>query len=259
MHPMLNIAIRAVRQGGTILAHDFDSQNIFLKKNPEYLKKIEKTIFFSYQTMKNIIFQTYPTHYICQINKNFKKNKIKKIQWLINPLHGIENFKNNFPHFCISIAIIINFNLEVSVIYDPLKNELFTAVKGRGAQLNGYRIRCNNDYVYKKIIIGINQPFNCKKNILYYQEIFRNFHFKNIYFRCTGSKMLDLAYFSSGRLDGLCYFNLINISDYYMAGILQVQESGGLIRNFYEKNNFLEKNSILIGNSSCLKKILDNV
>ncbi|CAL4321768.1 inositol monophosphatase family protein [Buchnera aphidicola] len=259
MHPILNIAIRAARKGGNAINYDFDNQNIFLKNKIEHFKKVEKTIFFSYKIMKNIILKTYPDHYICKINEKIKKNKEKKIQWIINPLNGIENFKNNLPHFCISIAVIINFRLEISVIYDPLKNELFTAVQGRGAQLNGYRIRCNNDHVQKNIIIAINKPFNSQQHITYYQKIFKNFALENIHFRCTGSKMLDFAYFSSGRLDGLFYFNLENTWDNYMAGILQVQESGGLIRNFFEENILLKKKSMLVGNSSCLKKVFKNI
>ncbi|MDE5285899.1 MAG: inositol monophosphatase, partial [Buchnera aphidicola] len=106
----------------------------------------------AHKIIKDIIYKSYPDHIILDKNNYSIIDKNKKIYWIINELDGKNNFSKYLPHFCISIAIIIKGITEISVIYDPIKNDLFTAVKGHGSQLNGYRIRCTNTNTLESIV-----------------------------------------------------------------------------------------------------------
>ncbi|MBZ2279746.1 MAG: inositol monophosphatase, partial [Buchnera aphidicola] len=108
------------------------------------------------------------SHIILDKNNYSMINENKKIYWVINELDGKNNFSKYLPHFCISIAIIIKGITEISVIYDPIKNDLFTSVKGHGSQLNGYRIRCTNTNTLESIIIAVNLPDNIHYALLPY-------------------------------------------------------------------------------------------
>ncbi|QIQ41310.1 MAG: inositol monophosphatase [Buchnera aphidicola (Aphis urticata)] len=234
MHPMLNIAIRAIRKGGNIIIQNYDAQK-FIKD--DYEKKqyfIKQVMYKTYQVISEIIYKYYPSHIVIKKNTNCILND-KKILWIINELDGKKNFIKNFPHFCISIAVIIKKNTEISVIYDPIKNDLFTAVRGQGSQLNGYRTRCTNIKTLSDVIISTN--LRCKKiQSKSYLEIYKELVLSGISFRSTGSVLLDLAYVSSGKIDCLIInYNLLN-SNNFIAGQLQARESGCLTSNLQEKN-----------------------
>ncbi|XBC40993.1 MAG: inositol monophosphatase family protein [Buchnera aphidicola (Nurudea yanoniella)] len=256
MHPILNIAIRAARKGGHILVQNYDNQKINNETQEEKRDVIIKIIEISERLMIEIIHKSYPEHtIITKTRKYVKDTKGPKTIWLINALDGINNFKRNLPHFCISIAITIRNITEISVVYDPLRNELFTAVKGQGAQLNGYRMRCNNINVLENSLIGIifsHKKHNIDKNFL---EIFNMFSLKNIKLRSTGCLNLDYSYVAIGRLDFLFNFN---INPFIIAaGSLQVKEAGGLISDLYEENNdFKLGSATLIGNAKLMRIIL---
>ncbi|QCI19848.1 MAG: inositol monophosphatase [Buchnera aphidicola (Brevicoryne brassicae)] len=239
MHPMLNIAIRAVRKGGNIIIQNYDTQK-FMKEDIEKNKIFIKNIMYkTYKIISEIIYKSYPRHIILNKNENiiFKKNE-KTTIWIINELDGKKNFIKNFPHFCISIAVIVKKKTEISVIYDPLRNDLFTAVKGQGSQLNGYRTRCSSINTLKYTTVAVNLPNHIYDQSFYYFEIYKKLILCGISFRSTGSTVLDLAYVAAGRIDCLFDFNL-NPSN-FIAGKLQVREAGCLISDFtggHENNN----------------------
>ncbi|XBC39475.1 MAG: inositol monophosphatase family protein [Buchnera aphidicola (Nurudea shiraii)] len=255
MHPMLNIAIRAVRKGGSILVQNYDNYKTNNKKKIEKQELITKIIKISEKLMTNIIHKSYPEHIIItKTTKNVQNAKLKII-WLINALDGINNFKRNLPHFCVSIAIKIQNITEISAIYDPLRNELFTAVKGQGAQLNGYRMRCNNINSLKNSLIGMTyacNKFDVNTNFL---KIFNIFLSRDIKLRFTGCLNLDYSYVAIGRLDFLFNFKIQPFM--ITAGSLQVKESGGLISDLNGGNNYFASDSVtLIGNAKLMRTIL---
>ncbi|XBC42529.1 MAG: inositol monophosphatase family protein [Buchnera aphidicola (Meitanaphis elongallis)] len=256
MHPVLNIAIRAARKGGDILIQNYDNQKINHEKQIGKREFITKMIKMSEQSMINIIHKSYPEHIVIT-NKNINiEFKISETIWLINALDGISNFERNLPHFCVSISIIVKKISEISVIYDPLRNELFTSVKGQGAQLNGYRMRCNNISLLNNSLIGIifsNNKCYLHNNVF---QIINAFLLNNVKLRFTGCTNLDYSYIAIGRLDFLCNFNaqLFTI----IAGSLQVKEAGGLISDLYGGNNY-SSGSILVGNPKLMRVILTNI
>ncbi|ANZ22499.1 inositol monophosphatase [Buchnera aphidicola (Diuraphis noxia)] len=239
MHPMLNIAIRAVRKGGNIIIQNYDTQKFLkedLEKNQIFIKNI---MYKTFRIISEIIYKSYPHHIILNKNENFAlKNNDKTTIWIVNELDGKKNFIKNFPYFCISIAVIVRKNIEISVIYDPIRNDLFTAVKGQGSQLNGYRARCSNINNLKHTTIAVNLPNRIYDKSFSYLEIYKKLILCGISFRSTGSNVLNLAYVAAGRIDCLFDFNLDPSN--FIAGKLQVREAGCLISNFtggHENNN----------------------
>jgi len=240
MHPMLNIAIRAVRKGGNVIIQNYDTHKFIkedIEKNKIFIKNI---IYKTNRIISEIIHKSYPNHIILKKNENFfLKSNEKNTIWIVNALDGKNNFIKYFPYFCISIAVVIKNNTEISVIYDPIKNDLFTAVKGQGSQLNGYRTRCSSINTLNYTTVAINLPKTMHNETSSYIEIYKKLIASGISFRCTGSTVLDSAYVAAGKIDCLFDFNLD--PNNFIAGKLQVREAGCLISDFtggHEHNNY---------------------
>lgn len=236
---MLNIAIRAVRKGGNFIIQNYERRKFVkedVEKNKVFLNNI---IYKTNKIISEIIHKSYPYHTILKKHENIlvKKNE-KNTVWIITELDGKTNFLKYFPYFCVSIAVVVKNKTEISVIYDPIKNDLFTAVKGQGSQLNGYRTRCSAINTLNYSTVAVN-PSNKIHNLTSsYFEIYKKLIISGISFRCTGSSILDSAYVAAGKIDCLFDFNLD--PNKFVASKLQVREAGCLINNFmgeYEHNN----------------------
>ena len=164
---------------------------------------------------------------------------------------------HGFPHFCISIAAQQHGRIEHGVVYDPIKKDLFTASRGRGAQLNGRRIRVANLRSLDQSLIGTGFPFRHKelldKYLLTFQSIFQQCGGV----RRAGSAALDLAYVACGRLDGFWEFGL-NIWD-IAAGVLLIKEAGGLVGDFEGGENYLTSGNVVAGNPRIFKHLLQTM
>ncbi|QCI21586.1 inositol monophosphatase [Buchnera aphidicola (Hyadaphis tataricae)] len=231
MHPMLNIAIRAVRRGGNIIIQNYDTQK-FVKENGEKNNIFIQNIMYKTKTaISAIIYKSYPNHIILNKSQNILLEQHENnTVWIVNELDGKKNFIKNFPHFCISIAVIVKKKIEISVIYDPIRNDLFTAVKGQGSQLNGYRTRCTNITSLKYATVAVNLPNYIYDQSFAYFQIYKKLILSGVSFRLTGSTVLDSAYVAAGRIDCLFDFNLEPSN--FIAGKLQVREAGCLISDF---------------------------
>ncbi|MFI4846922.1 MAG: inositol monophosphatase family protein [Candidatus Makana argininalis] len=252
MNPMINIAIRAVRKAGNLINRFYESTDFLNKQEKDntyyinYIAKLVKNLIIS------IIIKSYPKHYIL----GYKNNNIKNtsIKWIINPIDSKINFIKKFPHFAISLSLIIKNNTELSVIYDPIRNDMFTALRGKGAYLNGFRIRCGIKKKKDRILISSKFKFlNKKKNKIYF-NLFKKIFLSNISLRSTGSTALDLSYVASGKIDG--YFAMfINPID-FISGDLIIRESGGLVTDFLGENDYFINGNILAGNSKIVKLLI---
>ncbi|ABJ90647.1 inositol monophosphatase family protein [Buchnera aphidicola] len=255
MNPILNIAIRAIRAGGKIIAQNYDLKNISCdiekKKNFKYIKRIKRKTF---SIINNLIKQSYPRHYILNIDSKEKIQTNKNI-WIINTLNGKKNFIQKIPHFCLSIIIQEKNQTYISVIYDPIKNDLFTAIKGQGAQLNGFRTRC---YKYNKniynTIITLYYKNKHEKNINLYISLMQQLLKEKISIRQSGCSILDLAYLSSGKINAYVSFNEKKSNFFF--GELQIKESGALITDILGGHNYIKNKTICVGYSNILKFIL---
>ncbi|VFP88280.1 Inositol-1-monophosphatase [Buchnera aphidicola (Cinara piceae)] len=254
MNPILNIAIRAIRIGGKIITQNYDSKNITYhsekKKNLYCINKIREKIF---STMHSIIYQSYPQHSIINIYSK-KKIVFYADQWLINPLNGTMNFIQKIPHFCLSILIKEKNQTYISVIYDPIKNDLFTAIKGQGSQLNGFRTRCSEyNNIYNKIFAFYFKEKNTK-NMYLYTLLTQYFLQEKISLRKTGCSILDLAYLSSGKINAYIGFNEKYL--HIIFGELHIRESGALITDFIGGHDYIKSKLILAGQANILRYIL---
>ena len=144
MHPMLTIAVRAARKAGNVIAKHYetpDSVETSQKGSNDFVTNVDKA---AEAIIIETIRKSYPQHTIITEESGEHEGTDQDVQWVIDPLDGTTNFVKRLPHFSVSIAVRIKGRTEVAVVYDPMRNELFTATRGQGAQLNGYRLRCSN-------------------------------------------------------------------------------------------------------------------
>ncbi len=150
------------------------------------------------------------------------------IQWIIDPLDGTTNYLHQIPHFCVSIGVLEKGELAHAVIYDPYKDDLFTASKGKGAQLNRRRLRVSTMKRLDQAVIGTGEPVNDADLLEKYLPQLVRVSSAGAAIRRAGAAALDLAYVACGRLDGFWELNLKPWD--IAAGMLLVSEAGGVIR-----------------------------
>jgi myo-inositol-1(or 4)-monophosphatase len=247
MQAFLNTAIQAARKAGDIAQMNFNRINesdIKTKSYNEFVTFVDEQ---AEAAIKEIIQSRYPDHgMIAEESENNTNNK-QDFVWIIDPLDGTTNYVHSFPVYAVSIALQIKGVLEVGVIYDPSRQELFTALRGGGSQLDERRIRVSKQRTLEGALLGTGFPYRQKKDWLdIYLEIFSEFSQKTAGIRRPGAVALDLAYVASGRLDGFWEFGL-NPWD-IAAGVLLIQESGGLCENLIPNQDMIESGNLFAGN-----------
>jgi len=247
MKAMLNIAVRAaINAGGLVTRYvdRIDSLKIGTKQRNDFVSEVDR---FSEQEIINTIKQAYPDHAILaeESGRHNQKDDDNQAVWIIDPLEGTTNFLHGFPQYAISIAMKQHGNLQVGVIYDPMRQELFTATRGQGARLNDRRIRINPDTKLEGSLIGTGFPYYQYDYLDRYMAILKEVITKTAGVRRPGSAALDLAYVAAGRFDGFWEFNLQPWD--IAAGILLIQEAGGLASDFENEHNYLESGNIVCG------------
>ncbi len=236
-HPLLNIAIQAARRAGTIITRAMDRLE-GVKVTPKGPKDFATEIDHKAEAeIISIIKKSYPDHSFLGEESGDQKGKDNDTIWIIDPLDGTTNFYHGFPHFCVSIAVMQKGRIEHGVIYDPLRQELFTASHGQGAKLNQYRLRVSNCLDLNNALIGA--YFNCEA----VQAT-----------RSTGSMALDMAYVAAGRLDGF-WGTEANIWD-IAAGCLLITEAGGLISSLNQNDNYLLSRELIATNPKLIDPLI---
>ncbi|HGJ5877185.1 MAG TPA: inositol-1-monophosphatase [Arsenophonus sp.] len=257
MHPMLTIAIRAARQAGNFIAKSYEKPDpikIRAKGQNDFVTNIDKK---AEQIIIEVIQKSYPTHTIITEESGHILGEKNDIQWVIDPLDGTTNFTKRLPHFSVSITVRINGRTEVAAIYNPMLNELFNAVRGQGAQLNGYRLRLKNTNELDGAIIATGFPFKAKQHSATYINIVSKLFKKCADFRRTGSAALDLAYVAAGRVDA---FFEIGLKPWdFMAGELLVREAGGIVTDFVGGHNYISSGNLLAGSPRLVKKMVPEI
>ena len=252
MHPMLNIAIRAARSAENVIIRQIDSAQdlpVEQKARNDFVSLVDK------QAEKNIIYtilQSYPDHAILAEESGAQGEN--EYQWIIDPLDGTTNFLHGFPQFAISIALFRGKLPYQAVIYDPLRQELFTASRGRGAYLNERRIRVSKRKSLEGALLGTGYPFNNTQIFDHYLQTLRALMPMVAGIRRAGAASLDLAYVACGRLDGFWEFGLKQWD--IAAGLLIIQEAGGGVSDTSGDKNYMESGNIVAGNYDILKEML---
>lgn len=256
MHPILTIATKAARRAGNIItraSQDVGALKIQSKTYNDFVTEVDRA---AEREIIEILREAYPTHgFIGEEsgNSNLESENI----WIIDPLDGTTNFLHGFPQYCISIALQQQGVLTQAVVYDPNRNDLFTATRGRGAYLNDKRIRVTSRPKLQDSIIGTGFPFRDFQHLDTYLAMFKDMIKKTAGLRRPGSAALDLAYVAAGWYDG---FWEIGLSKWDIAaGALLVQEAGGIVGDFEGNDSWLETGNIVAGNPKVFSQMLQTL
>lgn len=253
MKPQVKIAEDAARKAGRIITRSLDkldSIKITEKSRNDYVTEVDQ---LAEQEIVKHILTAYPNHHVLGEEGGNQGPESDNV-WLIDPLDGTTNFIHGLPHFSISIAMTHKGRLEHGLIYDPVRDEMFTASRGHGAFLNGRRIRVSQQKSLALSLVGTGFPFKHVQHIKPYLKTFENLFPETGGVRRGGSAALDLAYIASGRLDG---FWEISLNKWDMAaGVLLVKEAGGLVSDFRGGEAYMESGNIVAGNPKILKSML---
>jgi len=255
MHPMLNIATQAARKAGNIIVRSMEKRQdlqIDVKTKNDFVTEVDRQ---AEAAIIEILQKYYPHHAILAEESGVTQGE--EYQWVIDPLDGTTNFLHGNPQFCISIGLKYQGHLDQAVIYDPLRNELYTASKGRGAFLNDRRLRVSGLASLDKALLGTGFPFRAQQHIDSYLNSFKALFLQVADIRRPGSAALDLAYVAAGRLDG---FWEIGLSEWDMAaGVLLIHEAGGLVSDFGGGHDYLKTGNIVAGSPKVFKGILQTI
>lgn len=252
MHPMLNTAVKAARKAGAIInraANDLDRLTVQTKKPRDYVSEVDR---FAEETIIETLLEAYPSHAI--LAEESGQSGSSDHVWVIDPLDGTTNFLHGLPQYAVSIALLHKGVPTHGVVYDPIKNELFTASRGAGAFLNDRRIRVSKQAKMDDALIGTGFPFREFHHADAYLGMFKDMMLKTAGLRRPGSASLDLAWVACGRYDG--FFELgLNTWD-LAAGALLVLEAGGLVGDFQGNDTYLKSGHIVAGNPKIFGQML---
>ena len=246
MQAFLNTAVEAARKAGDIAQINFariNQSDIKTKAYNEFVTFVDEE---AEKAIVEIIHSRYPDHTILGEEQGLTGDESDYL-WIIDPIDGTTNYIHSFPVYCVSIALKIKGRLEVAVIYDPSRQELFTAIRGMGALLDGRKIRVSKQRTLQGALLGTGFPYRDQHDWLeVYLDIFIDFTRIVGAIRRPGSAALDLAYVASGRYDGFWEFGLKPWD--VAAGVLLIQEAGGLVKSMIPGEDAVESGSLLCGN-----------
>jgi len=256
MHGMVNIAVRAARRAGELMIrqlNQLETLEVTEKNRNEYVTEVD---YRAEEAIIEVIKDYYPEHSILAEERGQQGSH--EYQWIIDPLDGTTNFIHGFPVFSISIAVTYNGQLEHGVVYDPLRQEVFSASRGQGAQLDGRKIRVSRSVSMQHSLIATGFPY--RKNMEHlddYLAMLKSVITASSGIRRPGSAALDLCYVASGRVDGFWEVGL-NIWD-IAAGALLIKEAGGRISDFHGRDEYLQSGDVVAGSPkiyAALSKLL---
>lgn len=260
MHPALNIAIKAARRAGQIInraSNDLDLVKVATKQPNDYVTEVDKA---AEAAIIETLREAYPNYGILAEESGETAGKGEtEYQWIIDPLDGTTNFIHGLPQYAVSIALAKGGIIEQAVVFDPNRNELFTASKGAGAFLNERRIRVSRRIKLQDSLIGTGFPYRMFDKIDLYLAIFKELAEKSAGQRRPGAASLDLAYVACGRYDGFWEFGLAPWD--MAAGSLLISEAGGLVSDLRGDASYLETGNIIAGTPKVfapLLKIIEN-
>jgi myo-inositol-1(or 4)-monophosphatase len=253
---MLNIAVRAARRAGSLInraALEGGGFEVRAKQRNDFVTKVDHA---AEAAIIDTVRKAYPDHAVLAEESGASPGQAE-YQWIIDPLDGTTNFIHGFPQYCVSIAIRHRDALAHGVIYDPIKNELFTASRGRGAFLNDRRMRVSKCARLGDALVGTGFPFREVERIELYTRQLKTMMQTAAGVRRAGAAALDLAYVACGRLDA---FWEMGLSAWDMAaGALMVLEAGGLVSDLRGEERYLECGEIACATPKVFAALLETL
>ena len=247
LHPMLNVAIIAARKAGNIINRaslDIDQLKVTTKSTNDFVTEVDQK---AEQVVIETLLTAYPGHGILAEESGREHGaKNSEYVWIIDPLDGTTNFIHGLPFYAVSIALAYRDQVQQAVVYDPTRNDLFYASKGRGAFLNDKRLRVSKRTRMADSLIGTGFPFRKGDNFQRYVKMFTEIMQNCAGVRRPGAAALDLCYVAAGYYDG---FFETGLSPWDIAaGSLMITEAGGLIGNFTGESDFMYQREVVAGN-----------
>jgi myo-inositol-1(or 4)-monophosphatase len=243
MNPMVTIAVRAAREAGRVLTRSFnrlDTLTVTEKGKNEFVSEVDRN---AEQAIIEVLRATFPHHAI--LAEESGSHSGNEYQWIIDPLDGTTNYLHGFPQFSISIALKVRNRLEVGVVYDPIKEEMFVASRGEGALLNDRKLRVTNRKGLDGALLGTGIPYRDFRFAENYLSMLKDLIQDTAGIRRPGSAALDFAYVAAGRLDGFWELGLAPWD--FAAGALLVREAGGIVTDISGGERFLETGNVIAG------------
>ena len=255
MHPTLSIAIKAARRAGNTInraANDVDRIRVETKAANDFVTEVDRA---AEAAIIETLLDAYPGHGIlAEESGQSAGNADSEFQWIIDPLDGTTNFIHGFPQYAVSIALAKNGVVEQAVVYDPTRNELFTATKGAGATLNERRIRVSRRAKLAESLIATGFPFREFDHVDAYLAMFKDICQKTAGIRRPGAAALDLCYVACARVDA---FWELGLAPWDMAaGTLIVQEAGGLVSDLAGESDYLKSGNVVAGTPKVFAPLL---
>ncbi|MEZ5660721.1 MAG: inositol monophosphatase family protein [Burkholderiaceae bacterium] len=260
MHPMLNTAVTAARRAGAIINRaslDLEKVQVSSKQRNDYVTEVDRN---AEATIIETLLGAYPKHSILgEETGHTSRSKDETLTsaeniWIIDPLDGTTNFIHGFPQYAVSIALMQKGVITQAVVYDPNRDELFTATRGRGAFLNSRRIRVSRRTRVDESLIGTGFPYKNIDSLGEYLKMFRAVTEKASAVRRPGAAALDLCYVACGRYDGFFEYGLAPWD--IAAGALMILEAGGLIGDFSGEQGHFENEQVVAGNPKVFAAML---
>ena len=250
---MLNTAVKAARKAGSIITRassDIDRLTIRSKQKNDFVSEVDHA---AEEAIIGVLREAYPGHGILAEESGAQDGDAEFV-WVIDPLDGTTNFLHGFPQYCVSIGLLHKGVPNQAVVFDPNRNELFTASKGVGAYLNDRRIRVSKVDKVEDALMGTGFPFREVGHLDDYLRMFKNVTLNCAGVRRPGAAALDLAWVAAGRIDG---FWEIGLSPWDMAaGALLVREAGGLIGDLDGNDTFLDSGRVVASNGKIFGALL---
>ena len=247
LHPLLNIAIKAARAAGSIInraALDLEVLKVGSKGPNDFVTEVDQA---AEQAIIDILLEAYPGHGILAEESGRSQGaKNSEFTWIIDPLDGTTNFVHGFPVYAVSIALAHRNVVQQAVVYDPTRNDMFYASRGRGSFVNDRRLRVSRRTRLSDSLVGTGFPFRKGDNFKRYVKMFEEIMQSCAGLRRPGAAALDLCYVAAGYYDGFFETGL-NPWD-VAAGSLIITEAGGLIGNFTGEADYLYQREVVAGN-----------
>lgn len=244
--PAVNVAVRAARAAGNIILrymNRLDSLDVVEKQRHDYVSEVDR---MAEAEILRELKRAYPRDAF--LGEESGKIGNSRNVWVIDPLDGTRNYLRGFPHFSVSIGLLENGEPTLGVVYDPLRDELFTADKGNGAYLNDRRIRISRRDGLGGALLATGFPYRQRRHLDAQLGMTRALLAEAEDIRRSGSAALDLAYVAAGRFDGFFEIGL-NVWD-MAAGCVLVREAGGRYCDFVGRDGLPETGNIVAGNVS---------
>lgn len=253
MHPLLTTAVKAARRAGHIIVRHLDRLDrieVQTKGRNDFVSDVDH---LAEDEIVQVIRATYPGHSILA-EESGQQRGTEDYEWIIDPLDGTTNFLHGHPQFSVSIAVRHRGHIEHGVVFDPLRNELFTGSRGNGAHLNDRRIRVSEVHRLRDSLLGTGFPYTTLKQLDAWMATFHSLLTRTSGIRRAGSAALDLAYVATGRFDGFWEMNLHEWD--IAAGCLLVEEAGGLVGDLSGGQEHLASGNILAANAALFGEML---